>query len=146
MKILILCTGNSARSQMAEGFLRSFDSTLQVESAGTFPARQVHPFAIRVMKESGIDISNNRPKNVHNFINDSFDYIVTVCDSAKESCPIFRGKVSHQLHLGFDDPAEATGTEDKVLPEFRRIRDEIKTTFQHFYKTTIVPSLLQSKT
>lgn len=145
MKILILCTGNSARSQMAEGFLKSFDSLLHVESAGTFPARQVHPVAVRVMKEVQIDISGNRPKNVDNFLNDSFEYVITVCDNAKESCPIFRGKVKSQLHMGFDDPAEMNGTEEQILSEFRRIRDEIRTAFWDFYKTKLFSPLPASK-
>ena len=122
---------------MAEGFLRSFDSTLEVASAGTSPARQVHPFAIKVMKEVGIDISGNRPKNVDQFISDPFDYVITVCDNARETCPVFVGKVKHRLHLGFDDPAEATGTEDEMLLEFRHIRDGIKKTFQNFYSDTL---------
>ena len=137
MNILILCTDNSARSQMAEGFLQSFDSTLKVESAGTFPARQVHPIAVKVMQEVKIDISSNRPKNVENFLNDSFDYVITVCDNAKESCPIFRGRVKEQLHIGFDNSAEATGAEEHVLLEFRRIRDEIKLAFYNFYKSNL---------
>jgi arsenate reductase len=143
MKILILCTGNSARSQMAEGFLKSFDTAITVESAGTYPARQVHPFAVKVMSEVNIDISSNRPKNVDNFLNESFDYVITVCDNAKESCPIFRGKVHQQLHLAFDDPAEASGTDEYVLSEFRRIRDEIRLTFNNFYRSTLAPQLSQ---
>lgn len=136
-KILILCTGNSCRSQMAEGFLKSFDSSLSVQSAGTYPASRVHPLAIKVMKEVGVDLSANHPKRVEKFLNDSFDYVITVCDHAKETCPVFVGKVKNRLHLGFEDPAEATGTEEEVLAEFRRIRDEIKQAFQKFYKETL---------
>lgn len=132
-RILILCTGNSCRSQMAEGFLKSFDPELEVFSAGTNPSSQVHPNAIKVMKEVGIDLSNNYPKNVDEFINQSFDYVITVCDNAKETCPVFMGKVAHQLHIGFEDPAEATGTEEEILNTFRRIRDEIKRDFYKFY-------------
>lgn len=135
-KILILCTGNSCRSQMAEGFLKLFDPSLSVQSAGTYPASRVHPFAIKVMKEEGIDLSGNQPKSVEGFLNDSFDYVITVCDNAKEACPVFTGNVKNRLHLGFEDPVEATGTEEEILAEFRRIRDEIKTTFQKFYKET----------
>jgi len=133
-KILILCTGNSCRSQMAEGFLKSFDSELIVHSAGTNPSNQVHPKAIHVMKEIGIDLSQNYPKVVDNFLNESFDYVITVCDNAKETCPVFIGKVGKQLHIGFEDPAEATGTEEEILNTFRRIRDEIKAGFYDFYK------------
>ena len=132
-KILILCTGNSCRSQMAEGFLKSFDSELEVFSAGTKPSSQVHPKAIQVMQEVGIDLSKNYPKNSDQFVNDSFDYVITVCDNARESCPIFIGKVGKQLHMGFEDPAEATGTDEEVLSVFRKIRDEIKKDFYEFY-------------
>lgn len=131
--ILILCTGNSCRSQMAEGFLKSFDSRLEVYSAGTNPSAKVHPKAIQVMKEIGIDISAGYPKNVDRFLDKSFDYVITVCDNAKETCPVFMGKVKETLHIGFDDPAEARGSEDEILSEFRRIRDEIRQRFQQFY-------------
>ncbi|MGK9477999.1 arsenate reductase ArsC [Melioribacter sp. OK-6-Me] len=132
-RILILCTGNSCRSQMAEGFLKSFDPELEVFSAGTNPSSRVHPNAVKVMKEVGIDITDNFPKNVNEFINHSFDYVITVCDNAKETCPVFLGDVKHQLHIGFEDPAEATGTEEEILNTFRRIRDEIKRDFYQFY-------------
>jgi len=131
--ILILCTGNSCRSQMAEGFLKSFDAELTVNSAGTKLSSQVHPIAIQVMNEVGIDLSKNYTKNADRFINESIDYVITVCDNAKESCPVFIGKVGKQLHIGFEDPAEATGTEEEILAEFRRIRDEIKRDFSKFY-------------
>ncbi len=134
MKILILCTGNSCRSQMAEGFLKSFDDTLEVHSAGTEPSNEVHPKAIVVMNEIGIDLSNNCPKKVDEFLNDKFDYVITVCGGAKESCPTFSGKVRYHIHIGFDDPAEAKGTEDEIYSEFRRIRDEIKRDFYKFYQ------------
>ena len=133
-KILILCTGNSCRSQMAEGFLKSFDSSLEVHSAGTNPSKQVHPKAIQVMKECGIDLSKNYPKMVDQFLNDSFDYVITVCDNAKETCPVFIGKVRKQLHIGFEDPAEAIGTEEEIMNTFSRIRDEIKRQFHKFYE------------
>ena len=137
MKILILCTGNSCRSQMAEGFLKSLDANLEVHSAGTNPASRVHPKAVTVMKEAGIDLSSHHPKMVDEFLNARFDYVITVCDHARETCPIFTGKVKHHLHIGFEDPAEATGTEEKILSEFRRIRDEIKERFYAFYDETI---------
>ena len=132
-KILILCTGNSCRSQMAEGFLKSFDKNLEVYSAGTKPSTQVHPKAIQVMNEVGIDLSKNYPKHSDQFINDELDFVITVCDNAKESCPIFIGKVGKQLHIGFEDPTDATGTEEEILTVFRRIRDEIKRDFYEFY-------------
>ena len=137
MKILILCTGNSCRSQMAEGFLKSFDSKLKVVSAGTKPGRKVHPKAIQVMQESGIGISKKHSKSINEFLDKSFDYVITVCGGAKETCPMFTGKVNHRLHIGFDDPAEATGTEEFILSEFRRIRDQIQRDFQQFYKKHI---------
>ena len=133
-KILILCTGNSCRSQMAEGFLKSFDKNLEVNSAGTKPAEKVNPFAVKAMKEVGIDISNGIPENVDKYINQSFDYVITVCDNAKETCPVFMGNVKHRLHIGFDDPADAVGTEDEVMPVYRRVRDEIEKEFFIFYK------------
>jgi len=136
-KILILCTGNSCRSQMAEGFLKSFDDKLQVYSAGTDPSGRVHPYAVRVMKEAGIDISSGFPKDAAQFLDQSFDYVITVCDNAKETCPAFMGDVKQQLHIGFEDPAEATGTDDEVLNIFRRVRDEIKNDFFQFYTTKI---------
>ena len=137
MKILILCTGNTCRSQMAEGYLRSLDPSLEMYSAGTEPGEVVHPLAIKVMQEKGVDISSGRPKTVEQFIGDPFDYVITVCDEAKEACPVFTGKVKNRLHIGFDDPAEATGTEDEVLAVFRRVRDEIIRDFSEFYHTRI---------
>jgi len=136
-RILILCTGNSCRSQMAEGFLKSFDSQLQVNSAGTNPSSIVHPKAIKVMEELGIDIHNNSPKSVEKFINESFDYVITVCNNARETCPVFIGKVGKQLHIGFEDPAEVKGTEKEIISEFRRIRDEINNDFYKFYKDNL---------
>ena len=136
-KILVLCTGNSCRSQMAEGFLKSFDSNLEAYSAGTNPSSRVHPKAIQVMKEAGIDIGKNFPKNVEQFLNESFDYVITVCDNAKETCPVFVGKVTNRLHMGFEDPAEATGTEQEILSVFRKVRNEIKKEFYEFYKENI---------
>jgi len=137
MKILILCTGNSCRSQMAEAFLKSFDKTLEVYSAGTEPADLVNPHTIKVMSEIGIDISQNQPKSVNQFIGENFDYVITVCDHAKAICPVFLGNVKQRLHLGFEDPAEATGTETEILAVFRRVRDEIKTHFSDFYNKNL---------
>jgi len=119
---------------MAEGFLKSFNPGLEVVSAGTEPSREVHPKAIMVMAEEKIDINDTHPKSVDIFLQDAFDYVITVCGGAKESCPSFSGKVNHRLHIGFDDPAEARGTEEEMIAEFRRIRDEIKRDFLHFYQ------------
>ena len=137
MRILILCTGNSCRSQMAEGFLKSFDPNMEVYSAGTKPSEQVHPKAVQVMNEIGIDISGNRPRDVGEFVTQSFDYVITVCNTARETCPVFLGKVGERLHIGFEDPAEATGTEEDILAVFRKVRDEIKRDFYRFYKNKV---------
>jgi len=133
MRILILCTGNSCRSQMAEGFLKSFDPEIDVSSAGTAPSDRVHPRAVEVMKEKGIDLSAHSPQKVDEFLEEAFDFVITVCGHAQENCPVFTGNVKQQLHIGFDDPAEATGTEQEIYSEFRRIRDEIKDRFYTFY-------------
>ena len=135
--ILILCTGNSCRSQMAEGFLQSFNRNLDVYSAGTNPAARISSRAIQVMNEVGIDISTEYPKSVDQFLGESFDYVITVCDHAKETCPVFLGNVKHRIHIDFDDPAEARGTEEEIRSEFRRIRDEIKNRFTEFYNTNL---------
>jgi arsenate reductase len=132
-KILILCTGNSCRSQMAAGFLKSFDKNLEVYSAGTAPAARVHPLAVAVMKEAGIDLGDSYPQHVDQFLNRSFDFVITVCDHANETCPVFLGKVEKRLHIGFEDPAAAGGSEEEILSVFRRVRDEIKSAFYNFY-------------
>ncbi len=137
-RILILCTGNSCRSQMAEGFLKSFDSNLAVYSAGTNPASRVSSQAIHVMKEVGIDISKGYPKSVNQFLGEPFDYVITVCDHAKETCPVFLGKVQHRLHIGFNDPAEALGNSEEVLNKFRQVRDAMKEEFYKWYQTIFV--------
>ncbi len=133
IKVLFLCTGNSCRSQMAEGLLRYFgNSRFEVYSAGVNPSF-VHPLAIKVMKEIGIDISNHRSKSVAEFLGQTFDYVITVCDKAKESCPNFPGEVK-KIHWSFEDPAEATGTEEERLKVFRKVRDEIKEHILSFIK------------
>ena len=137
MKVLVLCTGNSCRSQMGEAFLKSFDNNNHVFSAGTSPSTNVHPLAIQVMKEVGIDMSTNSPKSVDTYLDNSFDYVITVCDGAKESCPVFSGSVKHSIHIGFDDPAEIKGSDDFILNEFRRIRDEIYNKFKIFYNKNL---------
>lgn len=135
MKILILCTGNSCRSQMAHGFVQAIDSSFQVFSGGTNPASQVNPKAINVMKEVGIDISSHTPTNVSEYLNEDWDYVITVCGGANESCPTFNGKVKNRLHIGFEDPSDATGTEEYIMSEFRRIRDEIKLKFTNLFSS-----------
>lgn len=132
-KILIICTGNSCRSVMAEGFLTSRNPELEVYSAGTEPADEVHPRAIEVMDELGIDISREAPKSVDNFVDESFDYVITVCDKAKENCPVFTGEVKEHLHFSFEDPTQVTGTEEEVLAAFRKVRDEIRDRFGDFF-------------
>jgi len=122
---------------MAEGFLKSFDKNLEVFSAGTKPSSRVHPKAVHVMNEMGIDISAGIPEDVEKYLTQSFDFVITVCDNAKESCPVFIGKVKEQLHIGFEDPAEAEGTEEEILSVFRKVRDEIKNDFYVFYKNNI---------
>lgn len=133
MKILIICTGNSCRSQMAEAFLQSFDSNLIVCSAGTEPEDKVDDMAIAVMKEVGIDISQKSPKSVEKYINEYWDYVITVCDNAKENCPVFLGDVQHRIHIGFEDPSNIQGADEFRLSEYRRIRDEIKEKFLQLY-------------
>jgi arsenate reductase len=122
---------------MAEGFVKSFDPDIKVFSAGTDPSSKVHPKAIQVMKEIGIDLSKNYPKNADQFLNESFDYVITVCDNARETCPVFLGRVGKQLHIGFEDPAEATGTEEEILSVFRKVRDQIMKDFSKFYQDNI---------
>lgn len=136
-RVLILCTGNSARSQMAEGLLKSFDPNLDVSSAGTAPAGKVNPFGVMVMREIGIDISQHHPKSVDQYISQAFDYVITVCDDAKETCPVFLGRVKHRFHLGFEDPAESKGTDAEMTRVFRRIRDEIRSSFHSLYTQTM---------
>ncbi|MBI5326416.1 MAG: arsenate reductase ArsC [Ignavibacteriae bacterium] len=134
MKILILCTGNSCRSQMAEGILKSLDNKIDVFSAGTKPAYIISSKAVKVMNEIGIDISKHKPKSVDQFINEDFDYVITVCDNAKETCPVFTGKVKYRLHIGFEDPYSYKGNEEDTLNKYRKVRDLIKTEFNKFYK------------
>ncbi len=133
MKVLILCTGNSCRSQMAEGFLRTLKPQFELFSAGTKPAEVVNPNAVKVMQELGIDISSNYPKNVDIYLNDEFDYVITVCGGANETCPAFIGTVKNRVHIGFDDPVDAVGTEEEILQEYRRVRDEIIRDFTEFF-------------
>lgn len=137
MRVLILCTGNSCRSQMAHGFLQSFDKNIEVYSGGTDPAAQVNTKAVEVMKEVGIDISSHVPTHVNTYLDQEWDYVITVCGGANESCPAFTGNVGKLLHIGFDDPSHVTGTPEFIEAEFRRVRDEIKNAFARFYITEI---------
>ena len=127
--VLILCTGNSCRSHLAEGILRAAaGELLTVESAGSKPAGYVHPLAIQVMKEIGMDISSHRSKHMNDFLNQPVETVITVCGNADQACPVFPGQVNRH-HWGFDDPAHATGTEEEKLVVFRRVRDEISRVF-----------------
>jgi arsenate reductase len=139
MKVLILCTGNSCRSQMAQGFLQSFDQDIIVASAGTEASGRLNPDAVKVMAEAGIDISHHTSDSVEKYLNDEWDYVVTVCGGANENCPVFTGKVKHRLHIGFDDPSDATGTDDFIRSEYIRVRDEIKEAFSKFYNVELKP-------
>lgn len=132
-KILILCTGNSCRSKMAQACLQHLDSGLYVRSAGTHPARHTHPLAIQVMSEAGMPITDLQPHDVNDYINEEWDVVVTVCDQARESCPVFTGTVKKRLHIGFADPALAKGTTEEQLAVFREIRDSILLSFNDFY-------------
>ena len=134
--VLILCTGNSARSQMAEGLLRHIaGDRFEVESAGTV-ASFVRPQAIAAMKDIGIDISHHRSKCLDEFLAKSFDYIITVCDNANESCPVFPGKAI-RIHWSFDDPAAAIGSDDEIAAVFRRVRKEIKLKLTAFAESNV---------
>ena len=141
MKVLILCTGNSCRSQMAHGFLQSFDSTIEVFSAGTEASGKLSSGAVKVMSELGIDISHHTSDSVDTYINDAWDYVITVCGGANENCPAFIGNVKHRLHIGFDDPSHAVGTEEFIRSEFLRVRNEIKAAFLKLYIEEIKPQL-----
>ena len=133
-RVLILCTGNSARSQMAEGLLRhDAGNAFEVFSAGTKPT-QVRPEAIAVMREVGIDISGHRSKSVDEFEGQDFDYVITVCDNAKESCPVFPVK-TRRIHWSIEDPAAVRGSEEGRMAAFRRIRDELRLRLQGFAET-----------
>ena len=130
-RVLILCTGNSARSQMAEGILRSIaGDRFDVASAGVAPSR-VRPEAVEAMRDIGVDISTHRSKSVDEFLEEPFDYVITVCDNANESCPIFPGNVE-RIHWSFDDPAAYDGTDAEKLSEFIRVRDQIRERIRAF--------------
>lgn len=141
MKILILCTGNSCRSQMAHGFLQSFDPRLTVCSAGTQASGKLNQKAVTAMKDAGIDISNHTSDSVDKYLNEEWDYVITVCGGANEECPAFIGKVKHRLHIGFDDPSHAEGTDEFIWNEFIRVRDEINEEFYKLYTEQIKSQL-----
>jgi arsenate reductase (thioredoxin) len=141
MKVLILCTGNSCRSQMAHGFLQSFDSTLTVCSAGTQASGKLNQKAVAAMKDAGIDISQHTSDSVDKYLGEAWDYVITVCGGANEECPAFFGNVKHRIHMGYDDPSHATGTEGFIWSEFIRVRDEIKEGFYKFYIEQLKPQL-----
>lgn len=117
--------------------MQSFDKRMEVCSAGTEPAPLVNPLAIKVMKEAGIDISHNQPKSVNAYLNEPWDYVITVCGGANESCPAFTGHVKHRLHIGFNDPSRVEGTSEFILTEFHRVRDAIRDQFYKLYSTEI---------
>ena len=124
-KILVLCTGNSCRSQVAEGYLRHFAHNKAVIYSAGIETHGVNPKAIATMKEDGIDISHHTSNNIEEYRNIEFDFVITVCDNAKERCPIFPG-TAQKFHHNFPDPAKATGTEEEILKEFRKVREMIK--------------------
>jgi len=138
MKILILCTGNSCRSQMAHGFLQSFDKDIEVSSAGTEASGRLNEKAVFVMKEVGIDISHHTSDSVEKYLGEEWDFVITVCGGANEACPAFLGKVKQRLHIGFDDPSHVTGSDEYIWSEFRRVRDLIKDEFYQLYLTSIM--------
>jgi len=137
VRVLILCTGNSARSQMSAGFLQSWSPRLEVHSAGTNPSPRVNPFAIQAMQEVGVDISKGHPKSVTQFLGQSFDFVITVCDDADKNCPNFRGKVGKRVQIGFPDPAKATGSDQQKLAVFRSVRDDIRKRLRAYFESEV---------
>ena len=136
--MLILCTGNSARSQMAEGWLRRLGAgRVEAFSAGTHPAPAVNPLAVRVMGEVGIDLAGQQPRSVEGFLAEQFDYVITVCDDAAEACPIFPGS-AHRIHWSFQDPAKAEGDEEARLSAFRQVRDRLRERLEGFLSATSI--------
>ena len=120
---------------MAHGFLQSFDQKLSVFSAGTEPAGKVNPMAVDVMKKIGIDISKHKPAHVNQYLGEEWDFVITVCDDANETCPHFPGKVRHRMHIGFDDPSKVKGSYVEIINEFYRVRNEIRDEFYRLYET-----------
>lgn len=134
MRVLVLCTGNSCRSQMAHGFLESFSENIYVRSAGTQASGKLNPRAVIVMQELGINISHHTSDPVEKYIEEEWDFVITVCGGANENCPAFLGKVKQRLHFGFEDPSDAVGEDSFIWSEFRRIRDEIHITFKSWFE------------
>ncbi|RJQ47905.1 MAG: arsenate reductase ArsC [Gaiellales bacterium] len=135
-KVLFLCTGNSSRSQMAEGLVNhDFAGEIEAYSAGTDP-QGLNAYAIKVMAELGLDISGNTSKHISKYEGQSFDYVITLCDDANKNCPVFFGGVK-RLHMGFRDPAEATGSDEEILREFRCIRDKIRARMNGYFKSEL---------
>lgn len=139
MKALILCTVNSCRSKMAQGFLQSLDKNIEVCSAGTIQASRDNSRADKVMAEVGIYISKNTPTSVNEFLDDQWDYLITVCDDANETSLVFLRKVKHRLHMGFEDPSNITGSEGFIMNQFHKVRDHIKDEFDKLYTKKIKP-------
>ncbi|CAN5436876.1 arsenate reductase ArsC [soil metagenome] len=133
-KVLVLCTGNSCRSQMAEGFLNALPG-ISAESAGVEPASVVHPLAIQAMQEVGIDISSQYPKDVKELLGHEFKFVITVCDHARNRCPIFPMPPFRSLHIPFQDPIHAAGSVDEQLAVYRTVRDQISAAMQEFAST-----------
>ena len=132
-KILILCTGNSCRSKMAQACLQHMDAGLCVRSAGTHPTHHTHPLAVQVMNESGMPITDLQPHDVKDYVNEEWDVVITVCDHARESCPVFTGTVKQRLQISFPDPSLSKGTMEERLAVFREARDRIIQSFNDFY-------------
>lgn len=141
MKVLILCTGNSCRSQMAHGYMQSFDKRITVCSAGIEASGKLNAKAVAVMRAEGIDISYHTSDSVQKYLAEAWDYVITVCGGANEVCPAFTGKVKHRLHIGFDDPSHAVGSDEFIQSEFIRVRNEIKSGFWKLYLEQIKPQL-----
>ncbi len=137
-KVLFLCTGNSARSQMAEGLVNhDFAGEIEADSAGTDP-QGLNPNAVQAMAELGIDISRSTSDHISKYEGQHFDYVITLCDDANKNCPVFFGGVK-RLHMGFPDPAKATGSDEEILREFRRVRDEIRARMHDFFQSEPKP-------
>jgi len=126
---------------MAQGLLQSFDKNIEVHSAGTFPGTEVNTRAIKVMSEAEIDIRGHYPKPVDRYLNDQWDFVITVCDQANESCPVFMGRVRHRLHFGYEDPSFLEGSEEYIMGEFRKLREQMKSDFYKLYIEKIKPEI-----
>ena len=137
-KILIICTGNSCRSQMAEGWMKYYSKNNAEVYSGGVEQHGLNQTAVKVMAESGIDISSNTSDLVYDYLGIDFDFVITVCENAKENCPVFPNR-AQKIHKGFEDPAQMKGTEEEILKKFRQIRDEIKKFCMEFSENNIIP-------